>query len=164
MRVLGLRVASMERGPTDMLPYLPAFRSMFSSLARPADDVHLEVEDIPVSDVECVTDTIGKVNGPAWYMMVEKGTCCPHGLAYEASVTPALEQKRIAEQELFQRSPSWTKSTWDETDWSRVKELKVQEVLNERSKLATIAQKAQCLQCPNFLKHVKTRPGLIGRC
>lgn len=144
----------MNRGLADMLPYLPEFRSMFPSLKRPVEETHVQVEDIAISDIECVTDTIGRVNGPPWYMLVENGMHCSAILTHVSFLITISEQKRIVQEELFQRSPSWTKSTWDETDWSRVKELKVQEVLNSRSKFAAIAQNAQCLKCPDFLKHV----------
>lgn len=73
MRVLGLRVSNMERGPADMLPYLPAFRPMLPSLARPANETYMEVMDVAIADIECVTDTIARVNGPAWYLMIENG-------------------------------------------------------------------------------------------
>lgn len=45
--------------------------------------------------------------------------------------------------------------SWDELDWGKVKDLQVRELLVERQKMADIAQNAQCLKCPHFLKHVR---------
>jgi antiviral helicase SKI2 len=63
-------------------------------------------------------------------------------------------QKQIVEEEFIKLYSSWTSPTWDELDWSKVKDLQVRELLVERQKMATIAQNAESLDCPNFVKHV----------
>ena len=65
-------------------------------------------------------------------------------------------QTQIVEEEFIKLYSSWTSPTWDELDWSKVKDLQVRELLVERQKLATIAQNAEALNCPNFVKHVST--------
>ena len=63
-------------------------------------------------------------------------------------------QKQIVEEEFTKLYSSWILPTWDELDWSKVKDLQVRELLVERQKMATIAQNAESLNCPNFVKHV----------
>lgn len=63
-------------------------------------------------------------------------------------------QKQVVEEEFIMLYSSWISPTWDELDWSKVKDLQVRELLVERQKMATIAQNAESLNCPNFVKHV----------
>ena len=63
-------------------------------------------------------------------------------------------QKQAVEEEFIMLYSSWISPTWDELDWSKVKDLQVRELLVERQKMATIAQNAESLNCPNFVKHV----------
>lgn len=50
----------------------------------------------------------------------------------------------------------WASPTWDEHEWTRVRDMTVQEILGKREQAAKTAQQAHCLECPNFVKHVRT--------
>lgn len=68
-------------------------------------------------------------------------------------------QKQIIEEEFIKTYSSWTSAAWDELDWAKVKDLQIRELLVERQKMATVAQNAESLGCPNFVKHVSTSKG-----
>ena len=63
------------------------------------------------------------------------------------------EQRRFAEGEFLDKYSSWASQHWDEVDWNKVSDLAVRDILVEREKQARIAQRAKCLDCPDFLKH-----------
>ncbi|KAK5944440.1 Antiviral helicase ski2 [Knufia obscura] len=134
-RVLAIEHVDATRNNTDMLPYLPRFRSMFDHLPSEAKQVKTSVVNVGIDDLEIVTDTLVKVRGPNWFMKIAK------------------EQKRFAEQDFIQNYASWTSSAYDEQDWSKVQEMRTRELLNERAEVASQCQTAKCLECPSFLKH-----------
>ncbi|KAL9107716.1 MAG: hypothetical protein Q9227_007431 [Pyrenula ochraceoflavens] len=134
LRVLKLASLEAKRTAEDMLPYLPKFFSMFKSLPEDYEKLRVNMVDVVASDVECVTQTMGKIDVAALIRADEK-------------------ERRIAEKEFCDKYSAWTCGAWDELDWSKVKDLKVQEILRERAKFAAICQNAQCLTCPQFPKH-----------
>jgi len=125
------------------LPFLPIFRNLFRPLPSCAADMNLKTCRIPLGDVETVTNTIIKIGGPIWYLNIKK------------------EAAKFADKELSKICKSWTTTTWDEMDWSRVKELQLRDVLNKRLAQASIAQSCKCLDCPDFLKHVSCLPYMV---
>jgi len=64
------------------------------------------------------------------------------------------EAIKFADKELSKHCSSWTSPTWDELDWTRIKELQVRDILEKRQEQATISQTCRCRGCPDFLKHV----------
>ena len=136
LRVLEISHMDAKRHPADLLPYLPRFRSMFSTLPTAANQLKSVVTNVPLEDVEAVTVTNIKLKGPQWYIKVAK------------------EQKRIAEEDFPSMYSSWTTPVWDEIYWDNlVKDMQVRELLAARKKLAYGIEHAQCLACPDFLKH-----------
>ncbi|EEQ92072.2 DEAD/DEAH box RNA helicase [Blastomyces dermatitidis ER-3] len=74
---LGLQVfefgpISASRHPSDILPYLPAFRHLFSPLSTNPNEMVLKTYKIPLEDLECVTTTVVKIGGPTWYLNIKK--------------------------------------------------------------------------------------------
>lgn len=47
---------------------------------------------------------------------------------------------------------------WDELDWARVKDLQLRNILDKRREAALAVEQCTCLQCPNFVKHVRFFP------
>ena len=136
LRVLEIHHVDAKRSASDLLPYLPQFRSMFSPLPTAADEVKFDVTNVLLEDVEALTVTTIKLKGPHWYIKVGK------------------EQKRFAEEDFTALYSSWSSPAWDEIFWTNlVKELHVRELLSERKKLADEIQRSHCLRCPDFLKH-----------
>lgn len=66
-----------------------------------------------------------------------------------------VEQKKFAERDFLDHYDNWSSAAYDEVDWSKVQELRVRELLNEKARVAAICQSARCLKCPQFLKHVR---------
>ena len=54
-------------------------------------------------------------------------------------------------------SSFWTSSTFDELDWSRLKELPIRESLDRRRAAGDAAQACHCIECPDFVKHFGMR-------
>ncbi|KAL2012787.1 hypothetical protein VTN00DRAFT_312 [Thermoascus crustaceus] len=135
IQVLEIGTLSTKREPSDILPFLPAYRHLFRPLPTRSADMTLKTCRIPLTDVECVTNTMVKIGGPIWYLNIKK------------------EAVKFADKELSKLCSSWTSPVWDELDWARVKELQVRDILDRRQAQAALAQSCQCLSCPNFLKH-----------
>ncbi|KAL4956161.1 armadillo-type protein [Aspergillus filifer] len=135
IHVLEIRKLSTKRHPSDILPFLPAFRGFLNSLPGRVNEMTLKVFKVPLTDIECVTNTMVKISGPTWYLNIKK------------------EAMKFAEKELTKLCRSWTSSTWDELDWSRIKELQLRDILDKRREQASIAQACDSLKCPDFLKH-----------
>jgi antiviral helicase SKI2 len=127
---------------------------MFSKLPTRAEDVKSAVGSVDLEDVECVTVTAVKVRGPPWYLQVRKGIdeCDQTNVA--ALLKLEAVQRKLAEEDFTTKYCDWESADWNELEWDKVKDLQVRELLSERQKMAHIAQQAQCLGCPNFLKHV----------
>lgn len=71
-------------------------------------------------------------------------------------LTPgSTEQERFIENEFLKDYSDWTSRAYDEQEWTKVTELSVRELLALRAKAAESAQNAKCLDCPDFLKHVR---------
>ncbi|GAQ06728.1 putative ATP-dependent RNA helicase C550.03c [Aspergillus lentulus] len=135
IQVLEIGKLSHRRHPSDILPFLPRFRHLLHPLPTRGADMTLKVCKIPLSDLECVTNTMVKVGGPTWYLNIKK------------------EAIKFADKELSKLCASWTSPVWDEMDWARIKELQVRDILEKRQAQAAITQSCRCLQCPSFLKH-----------
>lgn len=129
--------------------------------------MNLKGVKIPLTELECVTNTQVKVGGPIWYLNIKKGTApeyivfpleyyriLPSGQLELIGYYELEEATKFADKELTKYTSSWLNSAWDEIDWSRIKELQVRDILDQRQTQAEIAQSGHCLQCPNFLKHV----------
>ncbi|KAK5084055.1 Antiviral helicase ski2 [Exophiala xenobiotica] len=132
-RVLAIEHIEAKRNNTDMLPYLPRFRSMFDHLPSEASQVKASVVNVGIDDLEIVTETLVKVS--------------------QTILRTAAEQTKFAERDFVEKYADWTSSSYEEQDWSKVQEMRTRELLNERAEVASICQTVKCLECPNFLKH-----------
>ena len=63
------------------------------------------------------------------------------------------EAKRFAG-EVSKTWVPWTQSMWEEMDWNRIKELQIRNLLDRRRHEGFKAQKAHCIHCRTFVKHV----------
>jgi antiviral helicase SKI2 len=127
--------ASGKRGPGDALPYLPQFAQYFSPLPQAASDVTFGVISIPAKLIECVTQSLINYNMPISLLNSKKVTSL------------------LARDEILPLCQSWNWKDWDECDWSKIKDLSIRTLFEERTKQAKVAVEKQCLDCPQFLKH-----------
>jgi len=61
LQVLEFGHADASRHASDLLPYLPKFRRLFTPLPNKKGSLRLRVASVPLSDVECITQTTLKV-------------------------------------------------------------------------------------------------------
>lgn len=74
IQVLEIGTINNKRHPSDILPFLPKMRYFFQQLPPNAPSMHLKSCKIPITDLECVTNTLVKLGGPIWYLNIKKGT------------------------------------------------------------------------------------------
>jgi antiviral helicase SKI2 len=127
--------AAAKRSPGDVLPYLPHFTQYFSPLPQTTSDVTFGVIAIPAKLIECVTQSLINYNMPMSLLNSKKVT---DGLARE---------------EILPLCQSWNWKDWDECDWSKIKDLSIRTLFDERTNRAKMAVERACLDCPQFLKH-----------
>lgn len=97
----------------------------------------LKVGLVPFADIECLTATI----------------CQELDIAGVQSNDP--EAMSRAKEQLSCAASSWTSATWQEIDYSRIKEMSMRQVLEQRAKAAFAAQEGEhCILCPDLPKHV----------
>ena len=171
LRVLEISDVDAKRTPSDLLPYLPKFRPMFTPLPQDGGGMKVDSSRVRVSqaqvlldDVEAITQTLVKVTGPGFYLQIPKGIACfhsPEQVDPRTMLNMSAVQQEFLEEEFVQKYSDWTDAAYNEQEWTKVHELSVRELIVQRAKMAEIAQNAKCLDCPNFLKHVSS-PGLVS--
>ncbi|MCJ1281219.1 hypothetical protein MMC26_000537 [Xylographa opegraphella] len=135
IEVLSFGATTSTRRSEDLLPYLPDFRQFFTRLPKTPAEMSLKPIRVSLLDVECLSKTVAKVN-------------------ISDILKHRAEAVAVAEEEFTKFCASWTISCWDEIDWLyRIKEVQLRDLLEARNKQVLIAQKTQCVKCPNFVKH-----------
>lgn len=136
VHVCEIRTKREQRDSTDLLPYLPKYRKMFHKLPDWKNRKHVDIKtlQIPVTDIECLTGTILKDVIPEVFQ---------GGDGYIK-----------AKENIMKVCASWELDEWNELDWSRIKDMGLREIIDKRFKESIVAQKADCLKCPQFIKHV----------
>ena len=134
IHVLEFRTRRDQRDSTDLLPYLPKYRKMFTKLPQFKKHISTKTFQIPVADLDCVTKTVVRGVIP---QIFEGG-----------------EGYKKAQEEIMRLCSSWELDDWNELDFSRINDLQLRETLAKRVEESITAQKAKCLSCPQFIKHV----------
>ncbi|KAF2425251.1 antiviral helicase [Tothia fuscella] len=120
---------------SDLLPYLGDFAHLFTALPNNYADMSLRGTIIPISEVECVTETVIKIEG-----------------SFKVS-NNKKETQKLANDQFIPLCTSWTFRDWEEVNWRKIKDLALQNLLDARAKAADEAQNRKCLTCPKFLQH-----------
>lgn len=171
VHVLEIRAGRDQRDSTDMLPYLPSFRPLFTPLSQPSKSIMTKTQFVLVSDIECVTGTVLKGVIPeifgntresqgAWnelqYICESWTTTITTGGRVKKPVT--IRDPETGATKIIMAKPSKeSNNLWGELDWSsRIKEMNIRDILELRKQEASKCEKASCLDCPKFLKHVRT--------
>jgi antiviral helicase SKI2 len=124
-----------KRGPSDLLPYLEAFAHLFTPLPQSVKELSIRVTIVPISDVECVTETLIKSDG-----------------TFKA-LNNKNEAQKLAEDQFIPLCKSWTYRDWEEVNWRKIKDLSLQNLLDARAKETAEAQNRKCVTCSKFLQH-----------
>jgi len=143
LHVLGIKTVRELRDSTDLLPYTPQFRKLFTELPQTKKYISTKTLYIPVSDLECVTQTIMKGVIPGIF---------EGGESYQDAVK---ELERICR--------TWELEEWNELNWGRINDLHLREILEQRKQQVAACQGRECLTCPQFIKHVSYCPPRKGR-
>ena len=61
IEVLSLGRKNRSREANDLLPYIPKFKTFFSSLPKEVAEMEFRTLRVPLSDVDCITKTTVKV-------------------------------------------------------------------------------------------------------
>ncbi|TVY37961.1 putative ATP-dependent RNA helicase [Lachnellula subtilissima] len=133
VHVLELKTQRDQRDSTDLLPNLPDFRPKFTKLPQAKKHIAWKVLQIPLHDIEYLTKTVVK------------------GIIPEVFTGGDGAQK--AKEDLLNLCKSWSNDEWNEMDFSKVHDMQLRDILTKRVEQAAIAQKAVCLDCPQFIKH-----------
>ncbi|KAN0089271.1 antiviral helicase [Hyaloscypha variabilis] len=134
VHVLEIRTRRDQRDSTDLLPYMAKFRGLFTRLPlQHKKSIVTKAVHVPVSDIECVTQTVFK------------------------GVIPEIfnggEEYQKARDQLWKVCQSWESDAWNEMDLSRVKDLQLRDIIAKRLEELKTAQTGECLKCPQFVKH-----------
>ena len=73
VEVLHLGVLDRKRDATDLLPFLSSFRPLFSPIPTDGDQIAARVIQLPLEDIEVVTQTLVKFDGPQFYLKIPSG-------------------------------------------------------------------------------------------
>ena len=138
VEVLSIGRKNMSRKASDLLPYLPRFRKLFTGLPQSVAEMESRITQVALGDIDCITRTMVKID-------VDKITMDTEGVCASA------------ETQLINLFRSWESSSWDELDWGRVKLLSIRDLLESRHQKAEQAQTAHCLSCPELVKHFSMR-------
>lgn len=131
VHVLEIRTRRDARDSTDLLPFLPKYRELFTKLPQSSKHISFKNLHVAVSDLECVTRTVVKD---------VDGLFGGDGYA-------------DAKEEVFQLCRDWNNPAWNEHDWVKIHDMQLREVIQKRDAVAKVAQEGHCLSCPTFLKH-----------
>lgn len=135
--VLSIAPHTQKQHASDLLPQLPAYRRFFPALPDSRSALSLKVLTIPVTDVLVLAST--QLKSPL-------SETAAASLTTDAASSAALD-------ELIALATSWDAPTWDETDYSRLRDLSIRELLSARAAPAVAAQSGACLSCPAFARH-----------
>ena len=58
--------------------------------------------------------------------------------------------------DLVKLGQEWDSSDWKEVDWSKVRDLQFQELLESRNKAGAAITECACRSCPEFITHVSS--------
>ncbi|KAI9769955.1 MAG: hypothetical protein M1840_003665 [Geoglossum simile] len=124
--------------PDDLLPFLPTFRPFFSNQTALNSEIRFRESRVPLSSIECMTKTVVKFD-------------------IAGALNGDSDALKKGQDEVARLCDSWMAPEWDELDWSRIRDMHLRNVLDERKKEAVCAQERRCVGCENFLKHFSER-------
>ena len=124
-----------KRQDADFLPYLPRFRRHFVPLPQTAGETKLRQQMVALEDIEALTKSHVQID-------------------VQAVLNKNAEAMMKVKTLLLETSSSWISSTWNELDWHKyLKDMSLRNLLDERSKVAAVAQDCECIHCSDFPKH-----------
>lgn len=136
VHVLEIKTTRGVRDSTDLLPFIPEFWPLLTPLPQAKKHVQIKTVHVPITDILCLTRYVTK------------------------NIVPDIFQGGDAHQKAKERIHSLCRSwdgIWEEADMSPFRSLYLQELIEKRRKAADTASSSPAVQCPDFVKHVRTR-------
>lgn len=134
IHVFEIRTMRETRDSSDILPFLPSFRSLLTALPQNKRQIHWKTHHVPIGDIECLTKTITK------------------GILPE--VFQGGDGLTRAKESIWKMCKTWETDMWDEMDFGKIKSMQLQELIGKRDVAAKKAATTAPIYCKNFLKHV----------
>ncbi|KAK3342106.1 NUC185 domain-containing protein [Lasiosphaeria hispida] len=132
LHVLEIRTSREARNDTDLLPFVPAFRKFFAPLPQAKKSISIKTLHVPLIDLVCLTKLVTKGVLPDIF----------GGDGY-----PKAKDK------LHHICRTWASEIWDEMDFSRIRNMEMQEIMGKRKEAEAKVSATPGLECGQFLKH-----------
>ncbi|KAF7560047.1 hypothetical protein G7046_g4114 [Stylonectria norvegica] len=132
LHICAIKSLRDRRDATDQLPFVPAFRKYMHQLPQGKKRTQTKTLHVPLSDVECMTRWV------------------PKGILPE--IFNGGEGYHKAKEQLQEICNSWD-DRWDEMDLSRIKQMQLQELVEQRVELVKTISNSPATECSDFLKH-----------
>ncbi|KAH7010021.1 NUC185 domain-containing protein [Ilyonectria destructans] len=132
LHICAIKSLRERRDATDQLPFIPSMRKYLHQLPKAKKRVQTKTLHVPLSDVECLTKWVSKGIIPELFN---------GGDGYHQ-----------AKDRLHEICSSWD-DRMDEADLSRIKQLQLQEMVEQRIELVKTISNSPAIKCPEFLKH-----------
>jgi len=132
VHVLELKTHRDARNDTDLLPFVPALRKLYTPLPQAKKHVLIKTLHVPLTDVVCLTKLVTKGIVPDIF----------GGDGYNK-----------AKDKVHQICKSWTADIWDEMDLGRIRSLSVHDIITKRREAEDKITKSAAVSCGQFLKH-----------
>ncbi|OIW30756.1 DSHCT domain-containing protein [Coniochaeta ligniaria NRRL 30616] len=133
LHVLEIKMVRGTRNSTDLLPFIPAFRSLYTNMPQGKRQIQFKTCHVPVSDVECLTKTITKGIVPEVF----------------SGGNPLHE----ARDKLLQICKTWNTDMWDEMEMVKFRNLQIQEIITKRKEAEVSTYTSPAVGCKQFVKH-----------
>ncbi|KAK0749094.1 NUC185 domain-containing protein [Schizothecium vesticola] len=133
LHVLEIKTGRDVRNDTDLLPFVPVFRKLFTPLPQAKKHIAIKTVHVPLSDLVCLTNLVTRGIYPDIF---NKGDVYAQ-----------------AKERIFALCRTWTSETWSEMDLSRIRSLQLHDIMSKRRDVEAKLVKSKALACPLFLKH-----------
>ncbi|KAI1325689.1 DSHCT domain-containing protein [Xylariaceae sp. FL0255] len=133
VHVFEIKTMRETRDSSDILPFLSSFRPLFKSLPQQKRNIVAKTLHVPLSDVECLTETLVEGVIPDFFQ--------------------GNESKQEAKNKMLKICKTWDSNIWNEVSYAKIKSMNLQEIIQKRQQEAAIIEQTADMSCHKFLKH-----------
>ncbi|KAI0162119.1 DSHCT domain-containing protein [Xylariaceae sp. FL1272] len=133
VHVFEIKTGRETRDSSDILPFIPKFRTLFKPLPQQKRNIVAKTLHVPLSDVECLTNTVVEGVLPDFFQ--------------------GGESRQKAKDRLLKICRTWDASMWDEISFAKIKSMNLQEMIQKRQREVANIEANATMSCPKFLRH-----------
>ncbi|KAL7621649.1 Antiviral helicase ski2 [Parahypoxylon ruwenzoriense] len=133
VHVFEIRTERETRNSSDLLPFVDAFRHLYTPLPRVRKLMSHRPVHVPISDIECLTGKLTTGIVPDFF---DPG-----------------ESRAKAKERMWSICKSWESNIWDEVSFAKIKNMPLQEIIEKRRQEEATIRACATTHCRNFLKH-----------